>query len=334
MPGKSEVPPGPFYTLSRAELNPQRAPMACALNHGLHAQHALAQGLPPQARIGVGRCRPLRPPLPPNSALLYRQSIATCPLAPVRRLTLATPCTGRAAKRGAAPVGCVLNAYSYGPLSRLPAGLSGVGTGISGSASDLLGGDVTSADEHSHSASSVATAAAAALASGAAAGPTGGDGGGGALTPSPPAGSDAASYQAHQSALQLAAGLAAAPGGGAAGAGAVAVVVDSEATGYLMMGALSPGRGVWIYVPSLRCLLTMLLLCLSRLLHFLRVLSHQLSTHWAGLKRHSVTLFEGGRVAGDDVMRELVDELWASYAAGTAAGSPPYMAHKACYLPV
>lgn len=41
---------------------------------------------------------------------------------------------------------------------------------------------------------------------------------------------------------------------------AVAVVVDAEATSYLMMGALSPG-----------------------------------------LKRHSVTLFEGGRVAGEEV---------------------------------
>eukprot|EP00775_Hariotina_reticulata_P005967 gene5967-6206_t len=62
--------------------------------------------------------------------------------------------------------------------------------------------------------------------------------------------------------------------GGAGEGGAVAVVVDAEATGYLMMGALSPG-----------------------------------------LKRHSVTLFEGGRVAGAEVMEELVEELAASAAA-------------------
>ena len=36
----------------------------------------------------------------------------------------------------------------------------------------------------------------------------------------------------------------------------------------------------------------------------------------AGLKRHSVTLFEGGRVAGEAVMAELLDELWQSYEAG------------------
>lgn len=35
-----------------------------------------------------------------------------------------------------------------------------------------------------------------------------------------------------------------------------------------------------------------------------------------GLKRHSVTLFEGGRVSGDDVMSELITELWVSYQAG------------------
>ncbi|GIL62622.1 hypothetical protein Vafri_16817 [Volvox africanus] len=64
-------------------------------------------------------------------------------------------------------------------------------------------------------------------------------------------------------------------GGGGVGGGGVAVVVDAEATGYLMMGALSPG-----------------------------------------LKRHSVTLFEGGRVAGEEVMQEMVSELWSSYAAG------------------
>lgn len=62
-------------------------------------------------------------------------------------------------------------------------------------------------------------------------------------------------------------------GGGARPA--VAVVVDAEATSYLMMGALSPG-----------------------------------------LKRHSVTLFEAGRVTGEDVISELISELWVSYAAG------------------
>lgn len=35
-----------------------------------------------------------------------------------------------------------------------------------------------------------------------------------------------------------------------------------------------------------------------------------------GLKRHSVTLFEGGRVAGDAVMAELMAELWQSYEQG------------------
>ncbi|KAF5832134.1 FAM91 N-terminus-domain-containing protein [Dunaliella salina] len=54
-----------------------------------------------------------------------------------------------------------------------------------------------------------------------------------------------------------------------------AVVLDSEATSFLMMGALSPG-----------------------------------------LKRHAVTLFEGGRVAGEGVMAEMVQELWSSFAAG------------------
>ncbi|KAG2497046.1 hypothetical protein HYH03_005046 [Edaphochlamys debaryana] len=77
-------------------------------------------------------------------------------------------------------------------------------------------------------------------------------------------------------ALGLAAGLiGGGRGGGGVAGGAVAVVLDAEATGYLMMGALSPG-----------------------------------------LKRHSVTLFEGGRVAGEEVMRELVQELRASAAAG------------------
>ncbi|KAI8462738.1 MAG: FAM91 N-terminus-domain-containing protein [Monoraphidium minutum] len=65
-------------------------------------------------------------------------------------------------------------------------------------------------------------------------------------------------------------------GGGEEGA-AIAIVVDSEATSYLMMGALSPG-----------------------------------------LKRHSVTLFEAGRVSGPDVIAELSRELWASYEAGQA----------------
>ncbi len=69
------------------------------------------------------------------------------------------------------------------------------------------------------------------------------------------------------------------PAGGsgalASAGAAVAIVVDSEATSYLMMGALSPG-----------------------------------------LKRHSVSLFEGGRVSGAEVMAEMVRELWASYEAG------------------
>jgi F0F1-type ATP synthase beta subunit len=36
----------------------------------------------------------------------------------------------------------------------------------------------------------------------------------------------------------------------------------------------------------------------------------------SGLKRHSVTLFEGGRVGGAAVMDELITELAASAAAG------------------
>jgi hypothetical protein len=36
----------------------------------------------------------------------------------------------------------------------------------------------------------------------------------------------------------------------------------------------------------------------------------------SGLKRHAVTLFEGGRVAGEALMSEVTSELWASYAAG------------------
>ncbi|GIM16671.1 hypothetical protein Vretimale_19263 [Volvox reticuliferus] len=89
--------------------------------------------------------------------------------------------------------------------------------------------------------------------------------------------------QQQQRSLQLAEGLLGPAGrelrgtisGAVGGGGGVAVVVDAEATGYLMMGALSPG-----------------------------------------LKRHSVTLFEGGRVAGEEVMQEMVSELWSSYAAG------------------
>ncbi|KAG2449449.1 hypothetical protein HYH02_005596 [Chlamydomonas schloesseri] len=101
----------------------------------------------------------------------------------------------------------------------------------------------------------------------------------------------AAARQQQQHAAQLTAGLLgaqlqqrtgggggmAAGSGAAGGGGGVAVVVDAEATGYLMMGALSPG-----------------------------------------LKRHSVTLFEGGRVAGEEVVKEMIAELWASYAAGQA----------------
>ncbi|KXZ46985.1 hypothetical protein GPECTOR_39g479 [Gonium pectorale] len=78
--------------------------------------------------------------------------------------------------------------------------------------------------------------------------------------------------------------------------GGVAVVVDAEATGYLMMGALSPG-----------------------------------------LKRHAVTLFEGGRVAGEEVIRELLQELWASCAAsqsfeGEMLRLTHYAAALACLL--
>ena len=58
--------------------------------------------------------------------------------------------------------------------------------------------------------------------------------------------------------------------GGGEGTG-VAFVVDSEVTGYLMMGALTPG-----------------------------------------CKKHSVTLFEGGRVYGAEVISELLAELHAS----------------------
>jgi hypothetical protein len=65
------------------------------------------------------------------------------------------------------------------------------------------------------------------------------------------------------------------------GGASVAVVVDSEATSYLMMGALS-----------------------------------------APLKRHAVSLFEGGRVSGADVVAELIRELWASYEAGQVWWGP------------
>ena len=33
-----------------------------------------------------------------------------------------------------------------------------------------------------------------------------------------------------------------------------------------------------------------------------------------------MTLFEGGRVAGEAVMAELLDELWQSYEAGQVGG--------------
>lgn len=36
----------------------------------------------------------------------------------------------------------------------------------------------------------------------------------------------------------------------------------------------------------------------------------------SGLKRHAVTLFEGGRVIGEALVAEVTAELWASYAAG------------------
>lgn len=65
--------------------------------------------------------------------------------------------------------------------------------------------------------------------------------------------------------------------------GGVALVVDSEVTGFLMMGALTPA-----------------------------------------VKKHSVTLFEGGRVYGSQVINELVEELRASVA--MAAGFEGEMA--------
>lgn len=63
---------------------------------------------------------------------------------------------------------------------------------------------------------------------------------------------------------------------GPQGAG-IALVVDSEVTGYLMMGALSPA-----------------------------------------LKKHSVTLFEGGRITGAEAVAELQAELLASVEAADA----------------
>ena len=35
-----------------------------------------------------------------------------------------------------------------------------------------------------------------------------------------------------------------------------------------------------------------------------------------GLKRHSVTLFEGGRISGDELIEELIAELWVTYTMG------------------
>jgi hypothetical protein len=35
-----------------------------------------------------------------------------------------------------------------------------------------------------------------------------------------------------------------------------------------------------------------------------------------GLKRHSVTLFEGGRISGDELIEELIAELWVTYTIG------------------
>jgi hypothetical protein len=75
--------------------------------------------------------------------------------------------------------------------------------------------------------------------------------------------------------------LADAPGAGAG----VALVVDAEVTGFLMMGALTPA-----------------------------------------VKKHSVTLFEGGRIAGAAAVAELADELGASVAAAAAAGLEGEMA--------
>lgn len=68
----------------------------------------------------------------------------------------------------------------------------------------------------------------------------------------------------------------------------IALVVDSEVTGYLMMGALSPG-----------------------------------------LKRHSVTLFEGGRISGQDSILELMSELKTSIS--EAAAFEGEMRHLAVY---
>lgn len=63
---------------------------------------------------------------------------------------------------------------------------------------------------------------------------------------------------------------------------AVAVLVDAETTSFLMMGLLSPGLPLRLSVCDLLAL---------------------------GIKRHAVTLFEGGRVAGDEVISHLISEL-------------------------
>eukprot|EP00892_Ulva_mutabilis_P007530 jgi/Ulvmu1/5149/UM021_0166.1 len=61
---------------------------------------------------------------------------------------------------------------------------------------------------------------------------------------------------------------------------AIAVVLDAEATSYLMMGSLSPG-----------------------------------------MKRHSVTLFEGGRLAGQQAIEDMRQELWSSVQAVASFGA-------------
>jgi hypothetical protein len=59
----------------------------------------------------------------------------------------------------------------------------------------------------------------------------------------------------------------------------------------------------------------MLSLSLNLRGHLLRLAPHTVCCI-TGLKRHSVTLFEGGRVGGAAVIDELITELAASAAAG------------------
>eukprot|EP00878_Enallax_costatus_P018277 GHUV01019234.1.p1 GENE.GHUV01019234.1~~GHUV01019234.1.p1 ORF type:complete len:436 (+),score=146.98 GHUV01019234.1:202-1509(+) len=142
-------------------------------------------------------------------------------------------------------------AIRLGFAAKVTAGADELGTPLRGLSSNIPGGSQSLTIPDSDTESATSTAAAAAIAAAAAAGSGVWD--------------DGSSSSAVGG------------GGGVDGAGAVAVVVDSEATSYLMMGALSPG-----------------------------------------LKRHSVTLFEGGRVGGAAVMDELITELAASAEAGQA----------------